>query len=143
MIGRMFMDRGMRGTVLHKMLRKQHSRIYNYDSGTEYGSFAPCSEEATLQFLRMAHFDENGRIFTYVITLDGLLRFTETGKEFGIDLLSKHTMHADVATYIACAGEFFIRRLDQDCQGGGQEDEQEWQQPLENGFAHGDDSPFW
>ncbi|KAL2134452.1 hypothetical protein VTI74DRAFT_164 [Chaetomium olivicolor] len=111
MIGRMFSSRGIRGRILHKVLRKQHNRIYNYDSGTEYGSFEPCSKEASLQFLRMAHFDEGGRIFTYVITLDGMMRFTETGKEFGIDLLSKHTMHSDVATYIACAGEFFIRRL--------------------------------
>jgi hypothetical protein len=59
----------------------------------------------------MAHFDEGGRLFTYVLTLDGLFRFTETGKEFGIDLLSKHTMHSDVERYIACSGEFFIRRL--------------------------------
>jgi hypothetical protein len=73
--------------------------------------FEPRSEEASLQFLKMAHFDEGGRLFTYVITLDALLRFTETGKEFGIDLLSKHTMHSNVATYIACSGEFFIRRL--------------------------------
>lgn len=111
MIGRMFMSRGLRGTILHKVLHKQHSRIYNYDSSTEYGSFEPCTEEASLQFLRMVHFDEGGRVFTYVLTLDGLMRFTETGKEFGIDLLSKHTMHSDVATYVACAGEFFIRRL--------------------------------
>ncbi len=92
-------------------MHKQHNRIYNYDSTTQYGSFKPCSEEASLQFLKMVHFDEGGRLFTYVITLDGLMRFTETGKEFGIDLLSKHTMHSDVATYIACSGEFFIRRL--------------------------------
>jgi hypothetical protein len=59
----------------------------------------------------MVHYDEGGRIFTYVITLDGLFRFTETGKEFGIDMLSKHTMHSDVNVYIACSGEFFIRRL--------------------------------
>lgn len=39
-----------------------------------------------------------------------MFRFTETGKEFGIDMLSKHTMHSDVATYIACSGEFFIRK---------------------------------
>lgn len=38
-------------------------------------------------------------------------RFTETGKEFGIDLLSKHTMHSDVNIYIAYSGEFFVRRL--------------------------------
>lgn len=111
MIGRMFSSSGIRGRILNKALHKQHARVYNYDSTTEHGAFPPRSKEAALQFLKMAHFDEGGRIFTYVITLDGLLRFTETGKEFGIDLLSKHTMHSDVATYIACSGEFFIRRL--------------------------------
>jgi hypothetical protein len=110
-IGMMFTSKGLRGRILHKALRKQHQRIYNNDSSTEHGFFEPCSTEASLQFLKMAHFDEGGRIFTYVITLDGLMRFTETGREFGIDLLSKHTMHSNVATYIACSGEFFIRRL--------------------------------
>ncbi|VBB81231.1 Putative protein of unknown function [Podospora comata] len=111
MIGRMFSSKGLRGRILNAVLHKQHHRIYNFDSSTEYGNFEACSEEASLQFLKMVHFDEGGRIFTYVITLDGLMRFTETGKEFGIDLLSKHSMHSDVATYIACSGEFFIRRL--------------------------------
>jgi hypothetical protein len=60
----------------------------------------------------MTHYDEGCRLFTYVLTLDSLFRFTETGKEFGIDLLSKHNMHSDVQTYIAFAGEFFIRRLE-------------------------------
>lgn len=59
----------------------------------------------------MVHYDEGGRIFTYVLTIDGQLRFTETGKEFGIDLLSKHTMHSNVNIFIACSGEFFVRRL--------------------------------
>lgn len=111
LIGMMFTRSGIRGRLMHKALTHQHKRIYNYDSSTEYGQFKPCSEEASLQFLKLVHFDEGGRLFTYVITLDGLFRFTETGKEFGIDLLSKHTMHSDVATYIACSGEFFIRRL--------------------------------
>jgi len=110
-IGLMFSSRGLRGRILNKALHKQHRRLYNFDSGTEYATFPPRSREAALQFLKMAHFDEGGRIFTYVITLDGMMRFTETGKEFGIDLLSKHTMHSDMATYIACSGEFFIRRL--------------------------------
>jgi hypothetical protein len=65
----------------------------------------------TLQFLDLVHYDQGGRIFTYVLSLDGQWRFTETGKEFGIDLLSKHTMHSDVSIYIAFSGEFFIRRL--------------------------------
>ncbi|KAK1830403.1 hypothetical protein QBC39DRAFT_353910 [Podospora conica] len=110
-IGPMFASTGIRGRILNKVLHKQHARVYNFDSSTEYGAFPPRSEAASLQFLKMAHFDEGGRIFTYVITLDALLRFTETGKEFGIDLLSKHTMHSNVATYVACAGEFFVRRL--------------------------------
>ncbi|KAK6948091.1 hypothetical protein Daesc_009855 [Daldinia eschscholtzii] len=110
-IGLLFRSRGLRGKILNKALHHQHHRIYNFDRGTLFGTFEPCSEEASLQFLKMAHFDEGGRIFTYVITLDGIMRFTETGKEFGIDLLSKHTMHSDAAIYIACSGEFFIRRL--------------------------------
>ncbi|ERS95650.1 C2 domain protein [Sporothrix schenckii 1099-18] len=110
-IGRMFSSHGLRGRILNKALHKQHNRVYNFSRSTEYGAFPPCSDEASLQFLKLAHFDEGGRIFTYMISLDGVFRFTETGKEFGIDLLSKHTMHSDVATYIAISGEFFIRRL--------------------------------
>lgn len=107
----MFSQKGFRGHILNTVLHKQHRRIYNYDSSTETGIFAPCTKDASVQFLRMAHYAEGGRIFTYVLTLDGLMRFTETGKEFGIDLLSKHTMHSNVATYVACSGEFFIRRI--------------------------------
>jgi hypothetical protein len=65
----------------------------------------------TQQFLDLIHYDKGGRIYTYVLTLDALFRFTETGKEFGIDMLSKHTMHSDVSIYIAFSGEFFIRHL--------------------------------
>lgn len=106
----LFDKTGIRGHILNIVLHHQHRRIYNYSSTTEYGIFKPCSEEASMQFLTMVHFDDGWRTFTYVLTLDGLLRFTETGKEFGIDLLSKHTMHSDVSVYIACSGEFLIRR---------------------------------
>jgi len=107
----MFSSKGLRGKVLNTALHHQHASVYKYSSTTKYGSVKPRSEEAALKFLELVHYDEGGRIFTYVLTLDGLLRFTETGKEFGIDLLSKHTMHSDVNIYIACSGEFFIRRL--------------------------------
>jgi hypothetical protein len=107
----MFTDKSLRGKILHRALTHQHARIYNYDKSTVYGSFDQPSEDLTKQFLDFVHYDQGGRIFTYVLTLDGQLRFTETGKEFGIDLLSKHTMHSDVAQYIAFSGEFFIRRL--------------------------------
>ncbi|GAP91677.1 putative c2 domain-containing protein [Rosellinia necatrix] len=109
-IGLLFQGAGLRGRILNKALHHQHERIYNFDKSTEWGTFEPCSKEASLQFLKMAHFDEGARLFTYIITLDGLMRFTETGKEFGIDLLSKHTMHSDAHIYIACSGEFFIKK---------------------------------
>lgn len=108
----LFASAGLRGKVLNKAVHKQHKRIYNYSRSTEHGFFEPCTEEASLQFLKMVHFDEGGRLFTYCLTLDACLRFTETGKEFGIDMLSKHNMHSDVQHYIACSGEFMIRRLE-------------------------------
>lgn len=107
----MFTSRSLRGWILNRALHHQHSRIYNYDRTTIYGSFPSPSTDLTLQFLDLVHYDKGGRIFTYIITLDGQWRFTQTGKEFGIDLLSKHSMHSDVSIYIAFAGEFFIRRL--------------------------------
>ena len=110
-IAGMFTAKSLRGYILNRALRHQHSRIYNYDRYTVYGSFPSPSKDMTLQFLKLANYDRGGRIFTYVLTLDGLFRFTETGKEFGIDLLSKHTMHSDVNIYVAFSGEFFVRRL--------------------------------
>jgi hypothetical protein len=107
----MFTSSGIAGWILSKGLHHQHARVYNFDRTTEYGSFPEPSKESTLKFLDLVHFDKGGRIFTYVLTLDSLFRFTETGKEFGIDFLSKHTMHSDVSIYIAFSGEFFVRRL--------------------------------
>ncbi|KAL8702934.1 MAG: hypothetical protein Q9201_003888 [Fulgogasparrea decipioides] len=110
-IAGMFTAKSLRGRILNRALHHQHSRIYNYDRTTVYGSFPSPSKDMSLQFLDLIHYDHGGRIFTYVLTLDGMWRFTETGKEFGIDLLSKHTMHSDVNIYIAFSGEFFVRRL--------------------------------
>lgn len=107
----MFTDKSLRGRILNRALHHQHARIYNYDKSTLYGSFQEPCTDLTRQFLDFVHYDQGGRIFTYVLTLDAHFRFTETGKEFGIDLLSKHTMHSDVSIYIAFSGEFFIRRL--------------------------------
>ncbi|KAF1838626.1 C2 domain-containing protein [Decorospora gaudefroyi] len=107
----MFTAQGVRGFILSKALHHQHARVYNFDSATEFKVIPSPCQEFTQKFLELVHFDQGGRMFTYVLTLDALFRFTETGKEFGIDLLSKHTMHSDVAAYVAFSGEFFIRRL--------------------------------
>lgn len=109
---RMFTNSGLQGFVLSKALHHQHARVYNFDKSTVYGCFDKDPGLAvTKHFLELVHYDQGARIFTYVLTLDALFRFTETGKEFGIDMLSKHTMHSDVSMYIAYSGEFFIRRL--------------------------------
>jgi hypothetical protein len=110
-IAGMFTSHSLRGRILNHALHHQHARIYNFDRSTLYGVFQEPTIDMTKKFLEFVHHDQGGRIFTYVITLDGLCRFTETGKEFGIDLLSKHTMHSDVSNYIAFSGEFFIRKL--------------------------------
>ncbi|KAK7031582.1 C2 domain-containing protein [Favolaschia claudopus] len=68
------------------------------------------AEALARQFLDMTAWGEGGKLFTYVITLDGEWRFTETGPEFCIDLLSKHSMHANLAKEIAYSGEFFVRK---------------------------------
>lgn len=107
----LFTKTGIRGTILAKALHHQHNAVYNFNRDTHYGVYDEPCREMTLKFLDLCHWDEGGRIFTYVLTLDSLMRFTETGKEFGIDLLSKHTMHSDASIYIAFSGEFFIRRL--------------------------------
>lgn len=62
------------------------------------------------RFLEMTHWGEGGRLFTYIITLDGEWRFTETGEEFAIDMLSKHSMHSDISPEIAYSGEFFVQK---------------------------------
>ncbi|KAK5687807.1 hypothetical protein LTR17_026744 [Elasticomyces elasticus] len=111
----MFTGSGVRGFILSKALHHQHARVYNFDRQTIWGNYTypqnGQDESMTQQFLDLVHYDKGGRIFTYVLTLDALWRFTETGKEFGIDMLSKHTMHSDVSIYIAFSGEFFVRRL--------------------------------
>ncbi|KAK4542100.1 hypothetical protein LTR36_007131 [Oleoguttula mirabilis] len=111
-VKRMFTASGLTGGLIGKALHHQHSRVYHFDRQTVWGHFPQGpSLDMTAKFLDLVHWDKGGRIFTYVLTLDALWRFTETGQEFGIDMLSKHTMHSDVSIYIAFSGEFFIRRL--------------------------------
>ncbi|KAJ8604408.1 hypothetical protein MRB53_041797 [Persea americana] len=109
-IATLFTAKGIGGAIMHRALHHQHAQVYNYNRQTKYGVFKEPCTEMTQKFLELVHYNDGGRIFTYVLTLDALMRFTETGKEFGIDLLSKHTMHSDASIYIAFSGEFFVRR---------------------------------
>eukprot|EP01087_Luapelamoeba_hula_P016076 TRINITY_DN490_c1_g1_i1.p1 TRINITY_DN490_c1_g1~~TRINITY_DN490_c1_g1_i1.p1 ORF type:complete len:846 (+),score=164.26 TRINITY_DN490_c1_g1_i1:170-2707(+) len=79
-------------------------------SASEYDKEYGPSDTLARRFLRMTKFAQGYRLFTYIITTDGQMRFTETGKEFGVDQLSKHTMHSNASIYIAFSGEFFLRR---------------------------------
>ena len=97
---------GLLGIVLNRVLKNQYRTIYSYNKATQYGEEPPAN--LARAFLQFAHWGEGGRLFTYVITLDGEWRFTETGKEFGIQMLSKHTMHSCVSLEVGFAGEFFV-----------------------------------
>ncbi|KAF2157741.1 hypothetical protein K461DRAFT_250919 [Myriangium duriaei CBS 260.36] len=132
----MFTHKGVRGYLLNKALHHQHARVYNYDRSTLWGYIPTNDPEAlTRRFLELVHYDKGGKIFTYVLTLDAQMRFTETGKEFGIDMLSKHTMHSDVEIYIAFSGEFFIRRH----RSRKQDNSTALEESSESGHGHGPD----
>ncbi|CAE6338411.1 unnamed protein product [Rhizoctonia solani] len=122
----MFSKSGIQGRLLNHALKKQHKYIYSHDQATVYG----CVERKhgasdasnqndpednlnilAAQFLHITQHGAGYRMYTYVVTLDGQWRFTETGDEFGIEMLSKHSMHADAARYIAYSGEFFVRKI--------------------------------
>ncbi|KAH8107689.1 hypothetical protein BXZ70DRAFT_912163 [Cristinia sonorae] len=134
----MFKKRGIEGMLLHRALHRQHTMIYKWDRNTvcevvkssqsqDYGEDGQVmvfhdkrtgdkrtekeSEAFARQLLRMTSHGTHGRIFTYVIMLDGEWRFTETGEHLAIQFLSKHTMHSDVSIEIAFSGEFFIRPI--------------------------------
>jgi hypothetical protein len=86
------------------------------------------AEALSREFLRMTSYGMAGRLFTYVITLDGEWRFSQTGEEFTVDLLTKHSMHANVAKEVAFSGEFFVRKIsnqDKRNRGDGDEGQQE------------------
>lgn len=110
-----FTRSGLRGRVLNRALHGQYNHLYCHDQSTEYGCIDNAAEgrdsnALAKKFLEMVHWNDGYRTFTYVITLDAEWRFTETGDEFAIDLLSKHSLHSDVSRVIAYSGEFFVRR---------------------------------
>ncbi|CUA77978.1 hypothetical protein RSOLAG22IIIB_06898 [Rhizoctonia solani] len=122
----MFSKSGIKGRLLNRALKRQYKYIYSHDRATVYGCVErkhgasnvsdPNASDKGLnilaaQFLHMTQHGAGYRLYTYVITLDGQLRFTETGDEFAVEMLSKHSMHADAARYIAFSGEFFVRRI--------------------------------
>ena len=111
----MFTRSGIKGRLLHRALHDQYTTIYGYGKDTEWGVVETSNDDEASgrglaeKFLQTTSFGNQGRMFTYVITLDGEMRFTETGEEFVIEMLSKHSMHADGAKEIAYSGEFFVR----------------------------------
>ncbi|KAK6502098.1 hypothetical protein TWF481_009907 [Arthrobotrys musiformis] len=51
-----------------------------------------------------------GALFTYVVTTDGQMRWSEVGAGWAREVGSKHVILANGAKHVAFAGEFFIRR---------------------------------
>lgn len=86
-----YTKKGLLGIALNRALKHQYRTIYSYNKNTTYGvcNTEASREELARKFLEFTHWGEGGRLYTYVITLDSEWRFTETGKEFGIQMLSK------------------------------------------------------
>ncbi|ODQ53626.1 hypothetical protein SAICODRAFT_6883 [Saitoella complicata NRRL Y-17804] len=109
----MFAD-NIKGRLIRRAVKSQHDTIYGYDRKTIYGRIE--REQMAAVLLEMTDCVEDredrtkDKLFTYAITLDGVLHFTETGSQYLIDHLSKHSMHANAAPVVVCSGEFFIRR---------------------------------
>ncbi|KAF3941621.1 hypothetical protein ABW19_dt0209452 [Dactylella cylindrospora] len=51
-----------------------------------------------------------GALFTYVVTTDGQMRWSEVGTGWAKEVGSKHVILSNGAKHVAFAGEFFIRR---------------------------------
>ncbi|EWC43783.1 hypothetical protein DRE_07348 [Drechslerella stenobrocha 248] len=51
-----------------------------------------------------------GALFTYVVTTDGQMRWSEVGAGWASEVGSKHVILSNGARHVAFAGEFFIRR---------------------------------
>ncbi|KAF3906107.1 hypothetical protein ABW21_db0209283 [Orbilia brochopaga] len=51
-----------------------------------------------------------GALFTYVVTTDGQMRWSEVGTGWASEVGSKHVILSNGAKHVAFAGEFFIRR---------------------------------
>ncbi|BFZ60406.1 hypothetical protein YB2330_001442 [Saitoella coloradoensis] len=109
----MFAD-NIKGRLIRRAVKSQHDTIYGYDRKTITGRIERDQMAAVLLEMTDCVEDREGRtkdkLFTYAITLDGVLHFTETGSQYMIDHLSKHSMHANAAPVVVCSGEFFIRR---------------------------------
>ncbi|KAG9085614.1 hypothetical protein FS749_004286 [Ceratobasidium sp. UAMH 11750] len=106
----LFSKSGIKGRILNHALKKQHRCVYSHDQSTIYGCVerhqhasnvdssenepTPSSGANPLaaQFLRMVQYGAGHRLYTYIITLDAQWRFTETGDEFAIEMLSKHSV---------------------------------------------------
>ena len=95
----MFRARGIEGIVLNRALHKQHRAIYKWNKNTIWGIVADQNRDTesndgdvregagpdgrqkphdafAKKFLEMAEYGTEGRVFTYVIMLDGQWRFT-------------------------------------------------------------------
>lgn len=51
-----------------------------------------------------------GALFTYVVTTDGQMRWSEVGAGWAREVGSKHVILSNGAKHVAFAGEFFVRR---------------------------------
>ncbi|BFZ53461.1 hypothetical protein PYCC9005_000485 [Savitreella phatthalungensis] len=107
---KMIYGRDIRGILLRRALRTQHSTIYGFDKRTLVGSCPRDDAAARLLEMTDAATDLDRKVFTYAIMPNGVLHFTQTGPAFAINHLSKHAMHCNASKHVVYSGEFFFVR---------------------------------
>jgi hypothetical protein len=104
------------GELIRNSIHTQHQKLYEKGifGAKLIGPLATKklvvdSGDKFIGLVEMAQVDKPINIFTYVITLDGIMRFSRSShKSFFIDLLSKHAVHSDRAVAVLYAGEFYL-----------------------------------
>jgi len=95
--------------MAYRLIKKQHQKIYGHDMNTQYGQWWN-DEDVGPGLVELLQPDIEKKLFTFVVMERGEWRFCETGEEYKINKLSKHSMHADGDDVVTWGGEFFIRK---------------------------------
>ncbi|KAF9910261.1 hypothetical protein EC991_006990 [Linnemannia zychae] len=101
------------GLNIRNALHSQHALLYRHGRSTVYGALGTADEVGELlhgdRLRKEPDTDLKTVVFTYSIIPKGMY-FSETGKAFFQDFMSKHAMHANRATEVLYAGEFRLFR---------------------------------
>jgi len=99
---------GSTGGPIRVGVRSQHAALYRTRVSDVKGEIT--SGDHLLRMLRFGVRAGRSRYYTYVITRENKMRFSETGAPTARDFLSKHAVHANCEEAVLYSGEFLIMK---------------------------------